>query len=179
MTGTSATLEAQIKPVGPDTTYYFQYGAVSCSVSPGSCTDLPLAPGIDIGGGFNGQSVSVHLQGLQPDTAYHFRVVAINGLGASEGVDQIFTTQTTGNVFALPDGRAWELVSPPNKQGADIFALAAPGGPVALQAAEDGGAIAYVANNPVVANPAGDRSLESTQVISTRLAPGSWETQDS
>ena len=49
--------------------------------------------------------------------------------------------------FELPDGRAWELVSPPDKGAATIESITREGG--VIQASEDGGAITYVANAPV------------------------------
>jgi DNA-binding beta-propeller fold protein YncE len=177
VTGTSATLNAQLKPTGPDTSYYFQYGAASCSASPSSCSDVPAAPGVDIGGGFGLQSVDVHLQGLQPATAYRFRVVAVNELGTSYGVEQGFTTQTVGGEFALPDGRSWEMVTPPDKYGSDLIAVGNEQG-AAIQAAADGSAITYGATTPFAVNPAGSRSPEVTQVLSARAAPGSWSSAD-
>ena len=36
------------------------------------------------------------------------------------GPDQTFTTQGAGGPLVLPDGRAWELVSPADKQGAKL-----------------------------------------------------------
>jgi hypothetical protein len=53
-----------------------------------------------------------------------------------------------------------------NEQGSDI------------QAAANGDGITYTATAPFVPNPAGSRSIETTQVISSRRAPGSWETAD-
>ena len=75
----------------------------------------------------------------------------------------------------LPDGRAWELVSPPDKHGAGIESITAFGG--VIQAAEDGGAITYVSTNPPVAEPPGNRAFETTQLLSVRTATG-WSTQD-
>jgi DNA-binding beta-propeller fold protein YncE len=177
VTATSATLGAQIKPTGPDTTYYFQYGTVSCAASPSSCADLPASPGIDIGSGFNGQSVNVLLQGLLPATVYHFRIVAVNSLGAAEGPEKTFTTQLADVSFTQPDGRAWELVTPPDKHGAGVIAVGNEQGDD-IQAAQAGGGITYGATSPFVANPAGSNSPEVTQVISTRDAPGVWKTLD-
>ncbi|MBA3808583.1 MAG: PD40 domain-containing protein [Solirubrobacterales bacterium] len=177
VTGSSATLDAQIKPAGPDTTYYFQYGLASCSASPASCTDLPAPPGVDIGEGFETESVNVHLQGLQPSTTYHFRVIAINKDGETAGAEQSFTTQAVGGEFALPNGRMWEMVTPPNKYGSDLFAVGNEQG-ADIQAAEGGSLITYAASSPFAASPAGSRSPEVTQVFSTRSAPGRWATAD-
>ncbi|HEY2141526.1 MAG TPA: hypothetical protein VGG98_05645 [Solirubrobacteraceae bacterium] len=177
VSATSATLGAQIKPAGPDTTYYFQYGAASCASSPSACTELPAAPGRDIGGGFEPQSVSVHLQGLTPGVVYHYRVIATNALGSAEGADQTFTTQQQGAEFRLSDGRAWEMVTPADKHGARPIAIGAEWG-TDIQAAADGSAITFPATSPFVANPAGNRSPENAQVLSSRESPGSWQSVD-
>ncbi len=172
--GTSATLQAQINPLGSETTAYFQYGTVSCTASPASCTDAPSPPGIGIGLEESDQPMSIHLQGLMPNTTYYYRAVAVNALGTVEGPDQTFTTQPAGGEFVLPDGR--ELVTPPNKHGAGLDAIGGGGGAL-IQAAEGGGAITYAAEAPIVAEPQGNRSFEVEQAFSRR-GPGGWETQD-
>jgi hypothetical protein len=87
----------------------------------------------------------------------------------------MFTTQSGGGGFALPDGRLWELVSPPNKYGAGIEPLPREG---VVEAAEDGSAITYLANGPIVASSAGNPSpYWPTQVLSRREA-GGWSSQD-
>jgi hypothetical protein len=176
VTSASATLDATIDPHGVATTYYFQYGT---SAAYGSA--VPAAPGLSLGSGSSGLGVSVHLQGLAPATTYHYRVVAVGEVEGEavtfEGPDQTFTTQAAGNAFTLPDGRAWEMVTPPNKQGAGLYVLGDREG-ADIQAAADGGAITYAATAPFVANPAGSRAPEITQAYSTRRASGIWETAD-
>lgn len=174
---TSATFDAEIDPLGNDTTAYFQYGTEDCTTSPAVCTDVPLAPGTDLGSAENDQPLTVHVQGLTAGTVYHFRVLAINSLGTVEAPDLTFVTEAIGTGFALPDGRAWELVSPPDKHGAGFAGVGEEQGAV-IQAAAGGGAMTYSATSPIVSNPAGSRSLESTQVFSTRMAPGVWDSQD-
>ncbi len=130
VTATSVTFNAQIDPLGTDTSAYFQYGTVSCAASPASCTDVPLPPGRDIGSAEGYQALSEHLQDLAPSTTYYYRVIASNVLGTVEGehdaqgeeVVHTFTTQAPGSSRVLPDDRQWELVSPPNKFGALILA---------------------------------------------------------
>lgn len=175
VSSTSATLHAQIKPTGPDTTYYFQYGPESCTSTPSACTDLPAAPGLDIGEGFEGLSVSVLAKDLQAATTYHFRVVAINELGSTDGIEKTFITQATGMAFGLADGRMWEMVTPPNKQGAAIIAVGNEQG-ADIQAAEDGGGLTYGATSPITGSAAGSSTPEVIQVLSRRRAPGEWET---
>jgi hypothetical protein len=46
----------------------------------------------DAGAGTTTVSVSVPLAGLQPLTVYHYRLVAVNGIGAATGRDRIFLT---------------------------------------------------------------------------------------
>jgi hypothetical protein len=176
---TSATLDAQINPREAPTTYYFQYSAAStagCTTSPASCADVPAAPGVAIGSGDSAVQVSQQAQGLQPSTVYHYRVVAVSEprpgrFKTNEGADHTFTTQGPGGTLTLPDGRAWELVSPAQKLGAQVIRA----DNALIQASEVGGAISYPMTAPFVANPAGNVRL--TQAISTR-GPDGWTTED-
>src|SRR5205085_396899 len=95
------------------------------------------------------------ISGLQPGTTYHYRVVAENAEGTTEGPDKTFTTPRSGLGFSLADRRAWEMVSPPNKFGAGLFAGAA-------QAAASGNAIAYGSVPSIEANPDGNRAIEES-----------------
>ena len=176
VTASSATLNAKIDPDNAATTYYFQYGTSATYSS-----SVPAPPGVSIGAGKGDLSVGVHLQGLAAGTVYHYRVVALSETNGEpltvDGPDRIFATQVAGAEVTQPDGRQWELVSPPNKQGAAIIALGNEQGDD-IQAAANGGGITYGATASFVANPAGNRSIEVTQVISTRNAPGDWGTAD-
>jgi hypothetical protein len=176
VTSTSATLGAKIDPNNVATTYYFQYGT---SATYG--TSVPVPPGIGFGAGKGDVAVSVHLQGLTAGTTYHYRVVAVSEPGGElvtvESPDEIFTTQAVAAQVAQPDGRAWELVSPPDKHGAGIYGIGTEQG-ADIQAAADGGGITYTGTAPFVTNPAGSRSVEMQQAISGRVAPGSWTTAD-
>ncbi len=136
----SATLEDSIDPNGADTHYYIQYGPTSAygSFAPVS------APGVDLGESVGAQSISIHLQGLQAGTTYHYSFVAMQDGEAFAEPDRVFATQSggaSGGSGTLADGRAWELVSPPNAGGA-LLELTEDGGQV--QAASDGSAITYI-----------------------------------
>ena len=90
-------LSAEINPNFADTTYYFEYvDAADYNPSardPYSAgTQVPVPPGTDIGSSNTDQSASVDLTGLAATTTYHFRVVAINSVGTTDGADQTFTT---------------------------------------------------------------------------------------
>jgi hypothetical protein len=171
----SATLSAKIDPNGSPTTYYFQYGTSS-----GYGTDIPMAPGASIGSFGGGVTVSRHVQGLLASTTYRYRVVALSELSAGEivefvGPDQTFTTQSavTGGL-GLPDGRAWEMVSSPNKDGVGLETPMTQLGN-AMQASVNGDAVSYTANGPTEDQPQGNRAPEPTQLFSRRSAAG-WGT---
>ncbi|HEY3865875.1 MAG TPA: hypothetical protein VGL54_07310 [Solirubrobacteraceae bacterium] len=175
VTDESATLQTQINPQGNDTHAYFQYGTTSCSAGPSACTELPSPPGFDVGSGESDQSESVYLQGLAPSTVYYYRVVASNALGIAYGAEHTFTTQGEGREgFVLPDGRAYEMVSPPSKHGALINSITQQLG--TIQASEKGDAIAYSAKGPIVADPPGNQ-LFNTEVLSVR-GPEGWSSRD-
>jgi DNA-binding beta-propeller fold protein YncE len=165
------TLNAQVNPEGADTHVYFEYGTTSCVASPGTCTKTAVA---DLGTGFGDRLARVELQSLPPD-AYHYRAVAENAAGTVDGPEQTFDIAAL--VSGLPDGRAWEMVSPVRKDGAEPEAITAEGG--LIQAAVNGRAITYVADGPMPAGtePEGSRSFEPTQILSTRGSEG-WNSQD-
>jgi hypothetical protein len=81
----SATLAGSINPHGEDTSYFFQFGL---SKTYGLQTGIA-----DAGHGASTVNVSMPVTGLQPNTKYHFRLIAINASGASNGRDSYFTTK--------------------------------------------------------------------------------------
>jgi hypothetical protein len=119
----------------------------------------------------------VHVQGLTASIVYRYRFVAGNAVQRGvQGEDGTFTTQPSGTEFSLPDGRAWELVSPPDKHGGSIDPLTTYGG--AIQAAENGGAFTYVTTDPIDGEPPGNRGgLEPSQELATRGTDG-WSNED-
>ncbi len=166
---TSATLQAQLDPGGAETTYRFEYVAGEG----GYTTSVPI-PDASAGAGEAGQPVSVHVQGLATATAYHYRVVASNELQTVDGPDQTFTTQSPGGGAVLPDGRQYELVSPPNKEGAEV-ALSGLGGEGLIAAvAADGSKVAYLGSQPF-ANP--QSYSNDVQILAVR-GPSGWASTD-
>ena len=175
VSATAATLQTQINPLGNDTTYYFQYGTASCQMNPSACQSVPTPPGTDIGSGETEKAGSERIQGLTPGTTYFYRVVAINSLGTAFGTERTFTTQQASAPVALPDGRAWEMVTPPDKQGGPVEALTSEGG--AILASENGEAFAYVVDGALGQEVEGNRQPEMQQVLAHREASG-WGSQD-
>jgi hypothetical protein len=168
---TSATLDARIDPHNAPTTYYFQYGTSSAYG-----TNVPAAPGLLLGAGAGDLEVAQHLQGLLAGTIYHYRVVVVSEpepgvFEAFDGPDRSFTTQTAG-VFVLPDGRSWEMVSPPDKHGALIESISEYG---VIQASVNGDAMTYITDAPTEAEPQG--YTNRLQVLSTRGGDG-WASRN-
>jgi hypothetical protein len=167
VTSTGATLRARIDPTGVATAYRFEYGPEG-----GPTT---ASPELSAGSGEGAEEVSLPLSGLLADTTYHFHVVVVahtgQGTQTEAGADRTFTTQPAAPAALLPDGRAWELVSPVDKHGALIKGIGALG---IEQAAADGSAIAYSASAAIVPSP--ESNASEAAVISSRGAAG-WSTR--
>ena len=103
----SVDLVAQVNPRGAATTYRFEYGTTT---SYGSSTPVQNA-----GSGTSPVTAAVHLSGLSPNTTYHWRVVAENVAGTTTSRDHTFIYDTGGS--PLPDNRAYEQVTPVDKNG--------------------------------------------------------------
>jgi hypothetical protein len=182
VSSSAAELRATIDPGGSGTHYRFQYGTATCASQPTACAEFPAppAPGSYLGQGFGDQVAAVDVAGLAPSTTYHFRAIAENrfaeGSGSVISEERTFTTQSAAGEAVLPDGRAWELVSPPDKHGASVEPIAREGGLV--QAASDGRSITYLAAAPIGENePEGNRAPERSQILSSRTSDG-WSSRD-
>jgi hypothetical protein len=84
VTETSATLAGTVDPKGQATSYFFQYGTTSVY---GSQTAVASA-----GSGTTGVHVSAAIGPLTPNTTYHYRLVASNVNGTTDGHDISFKT---------------------------------------------------------------------------------------
>ncbi len=111
LTASSVDLYVQIDPEELATTYSFEYGT-----STGYGASVPAGEG-SIAAGGSAVAETVHLSGLSAEAnIYHWRVVARNADGTTTGVDHTFVYDTSG--AGLPDGRAYEMVTPPSKNAA-------------------------------------------------------------
>ncbi|HET7119802.1 MAG TPA: hypothetical protein VFI17_00970, partial [Solirubrobacterales bacterium] len=198
---TTATLEAKINPAfWADTAYYLEYGTAPCFE--GGCASTPTPPGRTLTDQLVNvplTSEAIGLSGLTPGTTYHYHFVAqssgggpVIGLAGKSGeeAEGTFTTLPVappqpacpanepfraGPGARLPDCRAYEMVSPVDKNGADIeTVLDSNGFPTAFnQVAADGEALtysAYRAFGEVEASP------YSSQYVASRGA-GGWSSR--
>jgi hypothetical protein len=129
---TSAVLGAQINPKGSLTRYVFQYISETGYQANEIGDRFAGAAGAPVGGavlgsGQAGLSAAIAVAGLQPETEYHYRVVAENCNPGDEpeactviGSDLRFRT-LSAQASRLPDGRAYELVSPVDKHGGQVY----------------------------------------------------------
>lgn len=185
---TGATLKAVVNPEGFATTYAFQYTTEPTFEAKGF-EDAESTPTIGIGSARGDRTVSVELKGLSPGTAYRWRIVAANSSGSAEGSDLRFITFKqpptgpdlcansafrTGASAQLPDCRAYELVSPVDKNGGDIMHGLAGAGVdpgTYVQSAPDGELLAY---GTLFSSFAGEpSSLRFNQYMAAR-SPVGW-----
>jgi hypothetical protein len=183
---TAVSLDATINPNGLPASYYFQYvdpateGVARTEACPptgtAKCPTIPATPEA-LGSVSGDQHVSQRLQGLSPGHEYHYRVLVVSeppGEPAETFTepDKTFTTQPPASGFALPDGREWELVTPPDKHGATPRERSNG----VTQASLSGGAISYLTTKPIEEDAPG-YGVIFEQVLSTR-GRGGWESQD-
>jgi hypothetical protein len=184
VTASSALISGEISPRGLATTFAVQYASKAQFELSGfaGAASVPGEPEL-VGSGTSLVAVSAQLSGLAPDTPYVFRLVAVNAAGETQGEARSFATFPPADA-ALPDGRAWELVSPPARLG-NVFPpepywhdgssckSCVPGWNAAkapMQASADGNAIAYE-GDPFSAGLA----AEANSYVSRRVG-GGWGT---
>lgn len=85
VSATSATLNGTVNPNNLSTTVKFQYGTTTSYGNEVAATPSPVI-------GTSSVSVSTAITGLSPNSMYHYRLVATNSAGATNGLDQTFTT---------------------------------------------------------------------------------------
>jgi DNA-binding beta-propeller fold protein YncE len=157
ITPAAATLNASVNPNGASTDFRFEYGVTD---SYGSTT----TPDGNAGSATGETGVSALAEGLLPDTVYHFRVVADNGIGgAVQGADATFRTAPA----VQPSASELEVFS------AKLTGAVNPqGDPGATYHFEYGPTTSYGTNTPETSTSGGSVDEEVTKTISG-LAAGS------
>jgi hypothetical protein len=175
ISGDAATLTALIAPEGTDTKAMFVLAPEGQGLESPAAKSFPASPA-DLGSGQVPVPLIVGAQGLRPSVSYEFAVEISTAGGPFQATAGVaFVTQPGVGSFQLPDGRVWELVSPPNKRGAGLR----PGNPEGglIKAAASGEALTYIGSSPLVSTPEGNRALEQVQNLAIRQN-GQWTTSD-
>jgi hypothetical protein len=188
----SATVGADINPnFFTDTTYSVQYGTGKCSE--GGCAEAPVPPAKLTKKALRApvRTAGIPLSGLAPGTIYHYRFVAqSSGGGPVFGAEAEFTTYPTavappacgndifrfGAAAPLPDCRAYEMVSPVDKNNGDIKTLlSATNYPTSLsQSSVDGNRFTYSAQRGF-ADP--KAATYTNQYLAGRDAVSGWSSE--
>ena len=100
---TTATVTGTVNPNGAATQWHVDYGTTT---GYGSST-----PSVSVGSGASATAVSADLTGLKAGTTYHYRVVATNSGGTTNGADGLLTTSAapqavTGAASSVTTGSA-------------------------------------------------------------------------
>jgi len=120
------TIRGFVSPPNPALTdCHFVYGLTAAYGETAPCSDQQSAAGQPV-------RVSAELSGLTPGATYHYRLFVTNAVDSASGEDGIFHSPAApvpesclnddkpGASF-LPDCRAYEMVSPAIKKGADVL----------------------------------------------------------
>lgn len=185
-----ALLEAEINPNQAETAYRFEYVSKAQFEINGFAAGQVAGDGT-IAAGTLPVSVSAEVRELSPGTSYVFRVVAENEASPPLGEDEAeFRTypavhfascpndaMRTGPSAALPDCRAYELVTPPNTGGRPPMGLGMSGALKfpSLPASPSGERVSFRIENGLIPGLEGTASLPGDPYLSTR-GPNGWET---
>ncbi|MDX6624936.1 MAG: hypothetical protein QOE75_2868, partial [Solirubrobacterales bacterium] len=159
ITKTAAFLNARINPNGALTSYYFEYGP---DENYGSRVPLSAE---QVGAGNQPVHVTRKITGLEPGSTVHFRAVAANANGVSEGDDRAFQALVSGG------DRVYELVSAVDKNGGEVFAHAEPTLTGMSRAALGGDRFIYASTQPF----GGQESSPSGVYSLAERTPDGWE----
>jgi hypothetical protein len=104
---TTAYITGVVNPNNLPTDYRFEWGETAAYGNV-----VPVPDGLVNGG--QPMVVGEQLNGLKPETTYHYRVIAENDKGPADpqGEDRTFSTRES---VEPPAGRAYEMVTPPEK----------------------------------------------------------------
>jgi uncharacterized protein (TIGR02145 family) len=95
LNATNAQLNGLISSNSLSTTVTFEYGTTTAYGNSVAATGSPVT--------LDNDTLSIIINGLIPNTVYHFRVKAINVLGTAYGDDMTFTTVITGITGTVSD----------------------------------------------------------------------------
>jgi concanavalin A-like lectin/glucanase superfamily protein len=95
---TAAALHGSVNPQGSASQYQFEYG-----LSSAYGTTIPVPSG-NVGSGYTSVEESQAISGLTPGVTYHYRIVATNSFGTTQGADQLLTAGWNVRPVPSPEG---------------------------------------------------------------------------
>jgi hypothetical protein len=157
----------------------FEYGITVEYGTSVACNEDPAS----LGEGTSPVSVSAQTEPLEPNTTYHYRLVASNLGGDGTGEDRTFTTSNFSlpndcpnaairaeqgvAALLLPDCMALEMVSPPVKSGAPAFRPSV---------SADGSRVSFVSRAALGDDPPGMFALAGALYVASRGGFG-WSSE--
>jgi hypothetical protein len=149
-----AVLNGTVNPEGGQSIYHFEYGLTTAYGS-----RIPQGIEAVAGNGRSPRIFSRTIEGLQPGTTYHYRLVAQNSAGLVDGGDRTFTTLAAGAIAQ----RGYEQVTPVDKLGGVVDNR------VGYQAMADGSGFSYV-SRPASAGLEGSPWMARSMSVRTGTA---------
>ncbi|MGN6663606.1 MAG: hypothetical protein ACTHK6_05300 [Solirubrobacterales bacterium] len=185
-----AELQATILPEGGATHYAFEYMTQEAFEEAGGSFAGALVAGEGTVPSMAEESrVSAALNGLSPGTSYRFRVTAKSKAGEDEAESSFITyadaeatgqcpnqALRTGSSAALPDCRAYELVTPPNPNGRAPIGIGFNGDKFkTLEASPQGEAVSFFTEGGGLPGIEGSGAFSGSLYRSER-GPSGWTT---
>lgn len=167
-TTTAAWLAGDVNPQSSATTYHVEYTEAT-NVGFANSVTSSEAP---VGDGEEFVRVTTLADGLKPGTEYRYRFVATNVAGTTEGPARTFTTRNA--LPPAPQGRGYEMVSPLDKNGAEIARDVSVGPYTTSGTAASGNAVAYAAIGQFGGIGSGP---PQSQYLSVRSDTDGWSTR--
>lgn len=158
VTATNATITGSVNPNGSPATYYFQWGV---STAYGNVTPTVSLPGAN-----TTSYVSEGLTGLTPATTYHYRLVATNSAGSTNGADQAFNTPGLITI----DGHTFTYTA--TNGAVTILGYSGPGGNVTIPGAIDGLPVTALGNSAFSSPPLPSTLLTGVTIPDTITSIG-------
>jgi hypothetical protein len=176
-TAETAELHATINPDGAATSYHFEYDTrpylEEHEAPHGQSTTTTVIPAGSQPVSVTATAVSTGTVKLEANTPYYWRVQTTNTSGSATSVEHVFLYST--EALELPDHRAYEMVTPPYKDGA-LIGDALNGFPPAI--AENGDHV--IALSVVCFDQPGSctalRSVKAGEPVAFARTPTGWNT---
>jgi hypothetical protein len=187
ITTETALIHGQINPGFEDTTYQVEFGLEECETHPCQTVNGGVLHGLKYLDG------TTPIAGLEPNTTYHYRVIAENPLGTVESSERTFTTfarvdlvndpcpnalaRKQTKTVGLLDCRAYELVSAGFAGGYDVESDLVPGESPYPTSAGAPGRLIYGVHEGGIPGTGHPTNRGVDPYIATRGEDGRWSTR--